>query len=86
MEYDGTLEEWIRLCGQEDLFSTSGAEEIRCINGSIVEGGLTIYYDGTMQEMQDFLSSLGAKEDADSSAVHRIICSDGELEFKALVR
>ena len=47
---------------------------------------LTIYYDGTMQEMQDFLSSLGAKEDADSSAVHRIICSDGELEFKALVR
>ena len=89
VEYDGTLEEWIRLCGQEDVFSTSGAEEIRCMNGSIeyqVYEDSTIYYDGTMQEMQDFLSSLGAKEDADSSAVHRIICSDGELEFKALVR
>ena len=89
VEYDGTLEEWIRLCGQEDVFSTSGAEEIRCMNGSIeyqVYEDSTIYYDGTMQEMQDFLSSLGAKEDADSSAVHRIICSDGELEFKSLVR
>ena len=86
VEYGGTLEEWIQLCERKYVFSTGSAEENRCSNGSIVEGGLTIYYDGTMQEMQDFLSSLGAKEDADSSAVHRIICSDGELEFKALVR
>ena len=68
------------------MWSTAARWKSGFNNGSIVEGGLTIYYDGTMQEMQDFLSSLGAKEDADSSAVHRIICSDGELEFKALVR
>ena len=90
VEYDGTLEEWIRLCGQEDVFSTSGAEEIRCMNGSIeyqVYEDSTIYYDGTMQEMQDFLSSLGAVEDSSSRHyVDHIICSDGTLDFATLKR
>ncbi len=90
VEYDGTLEEWIRLCGQEDVFSTSGAEEIRCMNGSIeyqVYEDSTIYYDVTMQEMQDFLSSLGAVEDSSSRHyVDHIICSDGTLDFATLKR
>ena len=76
------------------MFERNGADEIRCSNGSIeyqlsedqLSEDSIIYYDGTMQEMQDFLSSLGAKEDADSSENDHIICSDGELEFKTLVR
>ena len=95
VEYDGTLEEWIQICEQSlDVFERNGADEIRCSNGSIeyqlsedqLSEDSIIYYDGTMQEMQDFLTSLGAKEDADSSENDHIICSDGELEFKTLVR
>ena len=89
VEYDGTLEEWIQLCEEEEVFDTKGAEEIRCRNGSIeyiVYGDKTIYYDGTVQEMQDFLSILGAEEDANVTVVDRIICSDGTLEFATLVR
>ena len=87
VEYGGTLEEWIQLCERNDVFYIGRAEEIRCSNGSIVEGGLTIYYDGTMQEMQDFLSSLGAVEDSSSRHyVDHIICSDGTLDFATLKR
>ena len=60
------------------------------MNGSIeyqVYEDSTIYYDGTMQEMQDFLSSLGAVEDSSSRHyVDHIICSDGTLDFATLKR
>ena len=79
VEYDGTLEDWLRLCGDYYNVFDSGVLTVQCSNGHIerpeVYGEIDVYYDGTCQDMQELLASLSTEVES-TVTIH---CSDGNI-------
>ena len=74
------------------VFDTKNASTVQCSNGEIqytkssnYAHYYSVFYDGTMSEMQEFLDSLGAHEDG-CEGDDVIICSDGRMTFTNLLR